>query len=186
MASLIYSATMSLDGYIADGNGSIDWTAPNEEVHAFINDIERTTGTYLLGRRMHEVLSVWDTLVADPGLEAVERDFAKQWLEKDKIVYSSTLASVATSRTRLEREFRPESVRQLKESANRDLSIGGPALAAHAFAAGLVDECIFFVAPISVGGGTPGLPPGQRLSLDLLDERRFTNGTVYLRYAVRP
>ncbi|EMY32563.1 deaminase-reductase domain-containing protein [Arthrobacter crystallopoietes BAB-32] len=185
MGSLTYSMIMSVDGYIADENGNIDWTVPDAEVHAFVNEVERPIGTYLFGRRMHEVMSVWDDLAADPDLPEVEQEFGRLWQEKDKIVYSSTLESVTTARTKLEREFRPEAVRQLKESAERDLSVGGPTLAAHAFKAGLVDECIFYIAPVSIGGGTPGLPPGQRLSLELRDERRFGNGVVYLRYSVR-
>jgi dihydrofolate reductase len=174
---LVYSALASLDGYIADADGSFEWAAPDEEVHAFVNDLERPVGTFLLGRRMYEVLAVWDT-IDDP--EPVMRDFAQIWRAADKIVYSRTLEAPSTARTRIEREFDPEAVRRMK--AERELSIGGPELAGDAIRAGLVDECRLFLSPVVVGGGTPALPDGVRWSLELVDERRFGNGVVYLRY----
>jgi dihydrofolate reductase len=182
VARLIYSAITSLDGYIADEDGNFDWAAPDEEVHAFINDLERPVGTYLYGRRMYEVMAVWET---DPTLaehSPVMRDFAEIWRAADKVVYSRTLGAVSTARTRLERAFDPEAVRQRKARAGRDLSVGGPDLAAHAFRAGLVDECQLFLAPIVVGGGKRALPDNVRVKLELQDERRFGNGMVYLRY----
>ena len=185
MAKLIYSAIASLDGYIADEEGNFDWAAPDEEVHTFINDLERPVGTYLYGRRMYEVMVVWET---DPTLaeqSPVTRDFAQMWQAADKIVYSKTLRAVSTARTQMERDFDPEAVRQMKVSAGRDMAVGGPELAAQAFKAGLVDECRLFVAPIVVGGGTQALPTKVRLRLDLLDERRFGNGMVHLRYRAR-
>jgi dihydrofolate reductase len=174
---LVYSALASLDGYIADADGGFEWAAPDEEVHAFVNDLERPVGTFLLGRRMYEVLAVWDT-IDDP--EPVMRDFAQIWRAADKIVYSRTLEAPSTARTRIEREFDPEAVRRMK--AERELSIGGPELAGDAIRAGLVDECRLFLSPVVVGGGTPALPDGVRWSLELVDERRFGNGVVYLRY----
>jgi dihydrofolate reductase len=185
MAKLIYSALTSLDGYIADEDGNFDWAMPDEEVHSFINDLERPVGTYLYGRRMYEVMVGWET---DPTLadqSRVMRDFAEIWQAADKTVYSTTLDTVATARTRIERAFDPEAVRQLKAAAGRDLAVGGPNLAAQAFKAGLVDECHLFVTPIIVGGGNQSLPDHVRLKLELLDERRFGNGMVYLRYHTR-
>jgi dihydrofolate reductase len=185
MAKLIYSAITSLDGYTADEDGNFDWAAPDEEVHTFINDLEQPVGTYLYGRRMYEVMTGWET---DPTLadqSPVMRDFAELWQAADKIVYSRTLDTVATARTRIERDFDPEGVRQMKGAAGRDLSVGGPDLAAQALKAGLVDEYHLFVTPIIVGGGNPSLPDKVRLKLELLDERRFGNGTVYLRYHTR-
>jgi dihydrofolate reductase len=181
MAKLIYTTLESLDGYVADTDGKFDWAEPDEEVHAFVNELERPVGTHLLGRRMYEVLVYWETLdlVDEPP---VIRDFAEIWRAADKVVYSRTLEAVASARTRIEREFDPEAVRRLKADADRDLSVGGPGLAAHAFAAGLVDELHLFVAPVAVGGGTRSLPDGVRVDLELLDERRFANGTVYLHY----
>jgi len=185
MAKLIYSAITSLDGYIADEEGRFDWAAPDEEVHAFVNDLERPVGTYLFGRRMYEVMAVWET---DPALgdqSPSMRDYARIWQAADKIVYSSTLERPATARTRIEREFDPDAVRRLKAAAERDLSVGGPGLAAHALRAGLVDECQLFLAPIAVGGGNRALPDDVRLELELLEQRRFGNGMVYLRYRTR-
>jgi dihydrofolate reductase len=185
MAKLIYSAITSLDGYVADEDGRFDWAEPDEEVHSYINDLERPVGTYIYGRRMYEVMVVWET---EPGLAAqspIMRDFAEMWQAADKIVYSTTLETVSTTRTRIERDFDPEAVRGMKAAAGRDLAVGGPDLAAQAFKAGLVDECHLFVAPIIVGGGKQSLPDNVRLKLELLDERRFGDGMVHLRYRTR-
>jgi dihydrofolate reductase len=184
MARLIYSAITSLDGYVAETDGSFDWAAPDEEVHAFVNELERPIGTYLYGRRMYEVMAYWETAPTNDGHPSVQ-DFAEIWRAADKIVYSRTLAAVASARTRIAREFEPDAVRQLKAAASHDITIGGPHLAAEAFRAGLVDECQLFITPIVVGGGTQSLPAGVRLTLELLDERRFGNGVVYLRYQTR-
>jgi dihydrofolate reductase len=184
VARLIYSAIASLDGYIADEAGRFDWAVPDDEVHTVINDLERSVGTYLYGRRMYEVMSGWET-VALADQPPYMRDFARVWRAADKIVYSTTLERVSTARTRIERAFDPEVVRRAKASQARDLSVGGPELAARAFAAGLVDECHLFVAPIVVGGGTQSFPDHVRVRLDLVDERRFGNGMVHLRYRTR-
>jgi dihydrofolate reductase len=183
MANLIYSAITSLDGYVADEDGKFDWAEPDEEVHRFVNDLERPVGTYLFGRRMYEVMVYWET--AGAGQPAFIEDFAQIWRAADKIVYSRTLETVSSARTRIEREFDPEAVRQLKASAEADLTVGGPELAAQAIEAGLVDEYHLFLAPIVVGGGKPSLPDDVRVQLELLDERRFGNGTVHLRYRTR-
>ncbi len=183
MAKLIYSAITSLDGYTADDDGHFDWAAPDEEVHAYVNDLERPVGTYLYGRGMYETMAAWETMDL-AGEPLVMADFAQLWRVAEKIVYSTTLDSVATARTRLERSFEPDAVRRLKETATRDLSVGGPGLAAQALAAGLVDECGLFVTPVAVGGGTPALPRHLRLKLALLGERRFGSGVVYLHYRV--
>jgi dihydrofolate reductase len=185
MADLIYSAIASLDGYVADEDGSFEWAAPDEEVHAYVNDLERSVGTYLYGRRMYETMAVWDTMAVDDEPPAL-RDFAEIWRAADKVVYSRTLAGVSSARTRIEHEFDPGAVREMKERSSHDITVGGPELAAHAIRAGLVDELQLFLAPVVVGGGTSALRSGPRLRLDLLDERRFGNGTVYLRYAVLP
>ena len=179
MARLIYTSLASLDGYIADANGNFDWAEPDDEVHAFVNDLDRSVGTYLLGRRMYEVLAVWDTIQDERPAIA---DFAEIWRSIDKIVFSSTLESVSTARTRLERTFDPEAVAAMKASADRDLSIGGPTLAAHAIAAGLVDEWNLFLSPVVVGGGTSAFPARSSVELTLEEDRRFSNGTMYLRY----
>jgi dihydrofolate reductase len=182
MAKLIYSAIASLDGYIEDEDGKFDWAEPDEEVHAFVNDLERPVGTYLYGRRLYETMAGWET---DPGLaehSPVARDFAAIWRAAEKIVYSTTLEAVSTARTRIEREFAPDAVWQEKEAARRDLLVGGAALAAEAFRAGLVDELHLFLTPVLVGGGKRALPEGVNRKLELLDERRFGSGTVFLRY----
>jgi dihydrofolate reductase len=179
MAKLLYSAITSLDGYVADENGNFDWAAPDEEVHAFVNDLERQVGTHLFGRRMYEVMAAWETLDDEAP---VMRDFAELWRSADKVVYSRTLEAVTTAKTRLERAFDPDAVLQLKARAVRDVSVGGPELAAQALSAGLVDECHLFLTPVLVGGGNPAFPAGLRLQLELLDERRFGSGVVYLRY----
>jgi dihydrofolate reductase len=186
VAKLIYSAIASLDGYVADEDGSFDWAAPDEEVHTLVNELERPIGTYLYGRRMYEVMVYWETAdtLADQSAPP-ERDFAEIWQAADKIVYSKTLEQAASARTRIEREFDPEAVRRMKASAERDLSVGGPDLAGQAIKAGLVDELHLFITPIIVGGGTAWLPDGARVKLELLDERRFGGGVVYLRYATR-
>jgi dihydrofolate reductase len=185
LAKLIYSVIASLDGYIEDPEGKFGWAEPDEEVHAFVNDLERSMGTYLYGRRMYETMAVWET---DPTLaehSEVSEDYAEVWQAADKIVYSKSLEDEApTRRTRIERDFDPESVRRMKASADRDLSIGGADLAADALRAGLVDESRLFFVPVIVGGGKQALPDGVRLPLDLLEERRFASGFVYLRYRV--
>jgi dihydrofolate reductase len=183
MATLSFSALASLDGVIADEQGRFDWAEPDAEVHAFVNDLERPVGTHLYGRRMYEVMVWWETLDL-ANLPPHIRDYAEVWRNADKIVYSRTLPSVSSARTRLEREFDPDAVRRLKEEAGRDLSIAGPGLAAHALAAGLVDEVHLLLSPHVVGGGTRAFPDGVHLPLELVDERRFGNGTVYLRYRV--
>ncbi len=182
MAKLIFSAIASLDGYVADENGNFDWAEPDEEVHAFVNDLERPVGTYLYGRRMYETMAVWETDAALASQSELMLDFARIWRAAEKIVYSTTLETASTGRTRIERDFDPEAVRRMKASSGSDLTVGGPGLAAHAFEAGLVDECHLFVAPIVVGGGRPSLPDDLRVELELLDERRFGNGMVHLHY----
>ena len=181
MAKLIHSALASLDGYVADEHGKFDWAEPDEEVHAFVNDLERPVGTYLYGRRLYEVMVAWETIDL-AGQPPHIRDFAEIWRAADKIVYSRSLETVSSARTRIERDFEPEAVRRLKAAAERDLTVGGPELAARAIEAGLVDEWQLFLAPIVVGGGKRALPDDVRVTLELLDERRFRNGTVYLRY----
>src|SRR3712207_3411661 len=185
MAKLIYSAITSLDGYVADEDGNFDWAAPDEEVHAFVNDLERRVGTHLYGRRMYEVMRYWETADAVIDVSPLEQDYAQIWQAADKIVYSRTLEAVSSARTRIERDFDPEAVRRMKMQAEQDISMGGPELAAQAFRAGLVDECHLFVAPIVVGGGKRSLPDNVRLKLELLDEHRFDSGMVYLRYRTR-
>jgi dihydrofolate reductase len=182
VAKLIYSGIMSLDGYVADEDGTFDWSAPDPEVHEFVNDLERPIGTYLYGRRMYEVMRYWETGPSEPPHV---RDYTEIWRSADKIVYSSTLQEVSSARTRIERAFDPEAVRELKASAVHDISIGGAELAGQAIRAGLVDEYHLFLTPVVVGGGTPYLPDGARVSLELLDEHRFGNGVVHLHYGVR-
>jgi len=184
VARLIYSAITSLDGYVADEAGNFDWAVPDEEVHTFVNDLERPVGTYLYGRRMYEVMVAWETMPLADQPPFVQ-DFAQIWQAADKIVYSRTLETVSSASTRIERAFDPEAVRRMKARAERDISVGGPDLAAQAITAGLVDECHLFVAPIVVGGGTRSLPDDVRLELELLDERRFGNGMVHLHYRTR-
>ncbi len=185
MANLIYSMLVSLDGYVEEADGSFGWAEPDEQVFTFINELERSVGTSLYGRRLYETMAPWET---DPALGASSAHmaaFADIWKAADKIVYSRTLSQPSTARTRIEREFDPDQVRELKAAASQDLTVGGPELAAHALRAGLVDEIHQFVAPIVVGGGKPFLPTGVRVGLELLDERRFDNGMVFLRYRTR-
>jgi dihydrofolate reductase len=182
MAQLIYSAIMSLDGYTADADGRFEWAAPDEEVHAFVNELERPVGTYLYGRRMYETMRSWETAHTLAGRRPVSLDFARIWQAADKIVYSTTLQIPDTARTRIEPDFDPVQVRKLKETADHDLTVGGPRLAAQAIAAGLVDEYQLFVVPAVVGGGTRALPDQARLNLTLAQEHRFGRGTVYLCY----
>ncbi|MFC7331066.1 dihydrofolate reductase family protein [Marinactinospora rubrisoli] len=185
MARLVYSAICSLDGYVADEDGRFDWAVPGEEAHAFVNGLERSVGTYLFGRRMYETMRVWETMGTDPGDARTTRDFAAGWRTTDKVVYSRTLDRPATARTRIEREFAPEAVRRMVAAADRDVSVGGPTLAAHAFRAGLVQDCHVFLAPAVVGGGLRAFPDGVRLGLECVAERRFADGMVYVGYRVR-
>ncbi len=185
MARLIYSALTSLDGYVEDADGAFDWAAPDEEVHTFVNDLERGVGTYLYGRRMYDVMRVWQDL-GTPDRSDPVRDFAEIWRAADKVVYSRTLSAPSTPRTRLERDFDPAVVRRLKEAASHDLSIGGARLAGQAIAADLVDECHLFLNPVLVGGGKRALPDGVRARLELVDEHRFDSGVVHLHYALLP
>jgi dihydrofolate reductase len=185
MAKLIYSAITSLDGYVADEDGNFEWAVPDEEVHTFINDLERPVGTYLYGRRMYEVMLGWESAHTLPDQPPFMLAFAQMWQAADKIVYSKTLQTVSSARTRIERDFDPEAVRQMKALAGRDILVGGPELAAQAMKAGLVEELHLFLAPIVVGGGKQSLPSDVRLELEVLDERRFGNGMVYLRYRNR-
>ena len=184
IAKLIYLTISSLDGYVADEAGNFEWAAPDEEVHVFVNDVMQRVGTQLLGRRMYEVLAFWESadLLADERPEV--RDFARIWQSTDKVVYSRTLETPSTVRTRIERGLDPEAVRRQKATADRDLSVGGPELAGQAIEAGLVDECHLLLAPVIVGGGTRSLPDRVRVRLELLDQRRFAGGTVQLHYRV--
>jgi len=182
VAKLIYMAIPSLDGYVADEDGNFDWAKPDDEVHAFVNDLERPIGTHLYGRRLYEVMIGWETMHTLPDQTPLTLDFAAIWQAAEKVVYSRTLETVSSARTRIEHDFDPEAIRRMKAEADRDISIGGPILAAEAISARLVDELHLFLNPIVVGGGTPSLPHGVRWELQLLDERRFANGVVYLRY----
>jgi dihydrofolate reductase len=185
MGKLIYSTITSLDGYIADEAGNFDWAAPDEEVHAFVNDLERRVGTYLYGRGMYDVMRYWETAPTDGDQPAVVKDFTKIWQAADKIVFSKTLETISSARTRIERDFSPDAVRQMKARARGDISVGGPNLAAQAIRAGLVDELHLFLVPIVVGGGKPALPDNVRVKLELLDEHRFGSGVVHLHYRTR-
>jgi dihydrofolate reductase len=182
MARLIYSALMSLDGFTEDASGRFDWAKPDEEVHAFVNDLVRPLGTHLYGRRMYEVMTAWETMHENPSYPPYILDFAALWQAADKIVFSTTLQEVCSARTRIERVFDPEAIRQMKKDAQRDLSVSGPHLAAQAFRAGLVDECHLIVAPVVVGAGKRALPADLRRELELLAVRRFAGGLVYLHY----
>jgi dihydrofolate reductase len=182
MGQLIYSGIASLDGYVADRDGNFSWSEPDEEVHRFVNDLERNVGTYLFGRRMYQVLSVWETFGSTPGAPDYIQDYGRIWQGADKVVYSSSLTAVTTARTQVERTFDADAVRKMKDGTDANISIGGPTLAAAALRAGLVDECQLFLNPVAVGGGQRFLPDGLNLKLELLDERRFGNGVVYLRY----
>jgi len=183
VAKLIYQAITSLDGYIEDEGGTFDWAEPDEEVHTFVNDLERTIGTYLYGRRMYETMVLWESPPDLAEQPSFVQDFAEIWQAADKIVYSKTLHTVSSAKVRIERAFDPEAVRQLKATAGRDLTVGGAEVAAQAIGAGLVDEYQLFLVPVIVGGGKPSLPDnGFRARLELVDERRLGKGTVYLRY----
>src|SRR5690242_13963516 len=184
MARLIYLTNLSLDGYIEDERGAFDWFPPDDEVFAFTTDLVRSVGTFVYGRRLYEAMAVWETDAALAAQSDLMADFASAWRAASKVVYSTTLATVSTADTRLEHRFDPDAVHQLKATANSDLTVGGANLAAQAFQAGLVDECQLLVWPVVVGGGKPGLPTGMRADLELLDERRFRNGVVYLRYRI--
>jgi dihydrofolate reductase len=185
MAKLIYSTQTSLDGFINDEQGKFDWARPGEEVHTFFNELERPVGTYLYGRRMYETMRYWQDPEGLAEHPEYIRDYAEIWQGTDKVVYSGTLDSASTPRTRIESAFDPDVVREMKESADADLGIGGPGIAAEALRAGLVDELHQVVYPVIVGGGTHWLPDGLRLDLELLDERRFAAGSVHLHYARR-
>ena len=185
VATLIYSAITSVDGYVEDAAGSFAWATPDEEVHTFVNGLERTVGTYLYGRRMYETMVYWEGAHTIPDLPAFTQDYATVWQSADKIVYSRTLASVSSGRTRIEREFNTDSVRRLKAMAERDITIGGADLAGQAMRAGLIDEVHLFVAPVVVGGGKRALADDTQSNLALLDFRRFAGGFVFLRYRLQ-
>jgi dihydrofolate reductase len=185
VARLIYTAITSLDGYVADADGSFDWAAPSEEVHAFVNDLERPVGTYLYGRRLYDVMVAWETMPNLAEQPAPIQDYARIWQAANKIVYSRTLHATSSARTRIERDFDPEAIRGMKAEAARDISIGGPTLAASAIRAGLIDEYHLFLNPIVVGGGTQALPDHVRVTLELVGERRFGGGVVYLHYRAK-
>lgn len=185
MANLIYGMIASLDGYVADENGNFDWGEPGEEVHAFVNDLERSTGTYLYGRRMYETMVYWETAHTLTDQPSVDRDYTELWQAADKVVFSKTLEKVSSARTRIERDFDATAIREMKASAERNISVSGPNLAAQAIEAGLVDEFRLFVSPVIVGGGNRFLPDKVRVKLELEDERRFGNGFAYLRYRTR-
>jgi dihydrofolate reductase len=185
MVKLIYIANVSLDGFIEDASGSFEWTAPDDEVFAFITDLVRSVGTYLYGRRLYETMAVWETDATLAAQSEPMADFAKVWQAADKVVYSTTLQAASTARTRIERSFDPDAVGDMKRSATTDLTVGGANLAAHAFKSGLIDECHLFIRSVVVGGGKPALPRDTRAELELVDERRFTSGVVYLRYRNR-
>ena len=185
MARLIYSALTSLDGYVADESGDFNWAAPDPEVLAFVNDLERPIGTHLYGRRMYETMVYWETASAGGDQSAESRDFAQIWRAAQKVVYSRTLTAPSSGRTRIEREFDPGAIRHLKESSGTNITVGGAGLAGQAMAAGLVDECHLLLSPILVGGGKSALPADVRVQLELLDERRFRGGVVHLHYALR-
>jgi dihydrofolate reductase len=184
MAKLIYAAIASLDGYVEDAEGRADWAMPDEEVHAFVNDLERPIGTHLYGRRMYETMVFWETASTEGDEPAAFSDYAEIWRATEKIVYSRTLQTPSSARTRIEREFEPDAVRQLKRSSTADIAIAGGELAGQAIGAALVDECHLFLCPIVVGGGKRALPDSVRAHLELLDERRFGNGVVHLHYRV--
>ena len=181
MAKLIYAALASLDGYVADADGNFDWAAPDEEVHAAINDLTRSIGTFLLGRRMYEVLVAWETMDTAEEPAAI-KDYAEIWRAADKIVYSRSLETASSAKTLIDPSFIPGTIERMKAASARDLSVGGPDLASHAFRAGLVDEVHLFVSPIVVGGGTRALPQSVRIRLELQDLRRFANGVVHLHH----
>jgi dihydrofolate reductase len=183
MGTLIYTGVTSLDGFVDDARGHFDWAAPSEEVHAFVNDLEREVGLYLYGRRMYDVMTYWETSTPEIEESAVTADYQRLWRAARKIVYSTTLDAVATDNTTIERVFDPELVADLVGRSDTDVSIGGPRLAAHALRAGLVGEIRMFLTAVVVGDGIPFLPEGWSSPLELLDEQRFENGTVYLRYA---
>ena len=185
MANLVYVANVSLDGYIEDEHGNFDWAEPSDEYFSFITDLVRPIGTWLYGRRLYEAMAVWETEPALAAQSELMADFARVWQTGDKVVYSTTLPAVSTANTRIERTFDPDAVRELKASATGDLSVGGATLAAHAFDAGLVDECHLFVGPVVVGRGKPAFAGAARVALELREERRFDNGVVYLRYDTR-
>jgi dihydrofolate reductase len=185
MARLIYAMNASVDGYTADTDGNFDWTMPDEELHRFFNDFERPHGIHLYGRRMYETMAIWEDDDFLVGMPEYVHEYAKIWRAADKVVYSRTLKEPSTPRTRIESDFNPEAIRRMKAEATTNISIAGPGLAAEALKAGLVDEYHVVFSPVIVGGGTPILPPGLRLDLELLDERRFTNGTVHLHYRVK-
>jgi dihydrofolate reductase len=185
MAKLIYSAIGSLDGYVEDGSGKFEWAAPDEEVHAFVNELERPIGTYLSGRRMYETMVFWETVDPDGDWPAVAREFAAIWQAAEKVVYSRTLETLSSARTRIERELDPDAIERMKQSSGSDISIGGAELAGQAIAAGLVDELQLLLVPVLVGGGKRALPNDVRGRLELLDERRFQSGAVFLRYRAR-
>lgn len=185
MGRLIYATPTSLDGYLADETGSPDWSAPNDEELGVITDVLRPIGLYLHGRKMHQTMAVWDTPDVIPDPTPATANFARIWQAAGKIVYSRTLERVSTANTRLEREFDPQAVRDLKTQVPHDMAIGGPHLAAQAIRAGLVDEYWLFIVPMMIGGGNRIFPHDVWLKLDLLDERRFGNGMVYLRYRTR-
>jgi dihydrofolate reductase len=182
VAKLIYVSNASLDGYMSDQAGRFDWGQPSEALHAYFNDLIRPIGTFLYGRAMYEVMSYWETALAVPEHSAIEREFAQLWLDADKVVYSTTLASTTTSNTRIERTFDADAIRHMKATATKDIGIGGADVASHAFRAGLIDECHLIVHPIIVGGGKPALPPNIRVNLELINEQRFEGGVVQLHY----
>lgn len=182
MAKLIYAAITSLDGYVADEDGNFDWSEPDEDVHSLVNDLERPIGTHLYGRRLYDVMVAWETIDDE---QPVIRDYAEIWRAADKVVYSRSLQTVSSARTRIERSFDPDVIRRMKLEAERDISVGGPELAAQAIRAGLVDEIQLFLSPVVVGGGTRALPNDVRVDLELLEERRFDNGVVHLRYRTK-
>jgi dihydrofolate reductase len=184
MAKLIYSTIASLDEYVEDKDGRFDWARPDDELHAFVNDLERPIGTYLYGRRMYETMVFWETVSTGSEQKALSREFAEIWRAAQKIVYSRSLQTAPSARTRIEREFDPDAIRRLKQSSAADITVGGAELAGEAIATGLVDECHLFLWPILVGGGKRALPHNVRVQLELADERRFRSGVVHLNYRV--
>jgi dihydrofolate reductase len=185
MAELIFSAITSLDGYIEDETGNFDWAAPDEAVHGFVNDLTRPIATYLYGRRMYETMVYWETADVPEDQSPVAWDWMQLWRAAEKVVYSRSLETVSSARSRIERDFDPDAIRALKDTVDSDLSVGGPELAAQAFRAGLVDRCQLFLTPVLVGGGKPALPRSVRRDLHLITEHRFDSGVVFLDYRVR-